>query len=133
MDLHQRHQRNAGTGEPEQMASPFLPASEAAILPLSGLSQDYGEFVGLMAQLDKEVGLFTSNMAKLNDNLPIHAGLATLWEEQAKALEREVCNVATKPEPTRKFPIAPKGDYSDHINAESTDVGDNVSDRLVFI
>jgi hypothetical protein len=60
-------------------SSEKIPATAAA------LSADYAQIAKLFAQLDQQVGTFTSNMDDIIQKAPAFAGLTTLWEEQAKA------------------------------------------------
>ena len=105
------------------------------------LSRDYAEVAGLMAQFDKQVGSFVDDMSKLNGSAPEQAGLAALWDEQAKSIRSEL---RAQIDPTTLQAKKPKGKQSGttttrHARGQDDDASDaeegadDKNDPLVFI
>jgi hypothetical protein len=99
----------------------------AATVPIAdALSADYAQIAKLFAQLDQQVGTFTSNMDGIIQKAPALAGLTTLWEEQAKAASIDAT-------PTR--PLAPHQEAADDADTAIMmgDEGENKNDPLIFL
>jgi hypothetical protein len=139
MSSEHQHQSNNLRGLHDATMSAALAPQVPSANSVAALSRDYAELSGLMAQLDREVGSFTRNMEKLNDNVPQHAGLTTLWEEQAKSLRRDM-REATERVPSNVLSTAAKRrsqddtkNGSDRSDAAYGDDAHNKNDKLVFI
>jgi hypothetical protein len=94
----------------------------------TALSADYAQISTLFAQLDQQVGAFTSSMDNVIDKAPAMDGLTTLWEEQAKV-------ASTDATPTTLGAQAPDdADTTDNDTAMLLgDEAENVNDPLVFL
>jgi hypothetical protein len=93
----------------------------------TALSADYAQIAKLFAQLDQQVGTFTSNMDNIIQQAPAMDGLTTLWEEQAKL-------ASTSTNPTTLG--AQKEDDADTDNDTAMLLGDeaeNTNDPLIFL
>lgn len=134
------HQKGDFSEEQEELESPApLPTISSTAGMIAGLSRDYEELARLMVQLDKEVGSFTSNMTKLNNSIPEHAGLTALWEEQAKVLRgeirdaRETGSIRKLPANSRQQKKNDKDNAGERNDAPHTGDSHNKNDKLVFI
>jgi hypothetical protein len=91
------------------------------------LSADYAQIAKLFAQLDQQVGAFTSNMDAVIQQAPAMDGLTTLWTEQAKTASADAT-------PTTLG--AQKEDDADTDNDTAMLLGDeaeNINDPLIFL
>jgi hypothetical protein len=63
------------------------------------LANDYKHLTSLMTTFEAEIGSFTNGMRKINNNSRDIAGLARLWDEQAKTIQRDVqeCQIKSYP------------------------------------
>ena len=107
-----------------EMSSEQIPVAATATTE-TALSADYAQIAKLFAQLDQQVGTFTSNMDAIIQKAPTMDGLTTLWEEQAKA-------ASTNAIPTT---IGAPQEAVDDADTDMLlgDEGENTNDPLVFL
>jgi hypothetical protein len=116
----------AHRSDADMSSSEKIPVAAA---PVDTLSADYAQIAKLFAQLDQQVGTFTSNMDGIIQKAPEIAGLTTLWEEQAKA-------ASTNATPTTLGAPQEAADDADTDNDTAMLLGDeaeNKNDPLIFL
>jgi hypothetical protein len=113
------HRSDADMSSSEQIPVAATATATAA------LSADYTQIAKLFAQLDQQVGTFTSNMDTIIQQAPAMDGLTALWEEQAK-----VAATDTTPKPMG----AQQQDDTDNDTAMVLgDEAENTNDPLIFL
>jgi hypothetical protein len=112
---------------PEQIPTVAATATATATAT-AALSADYAQIAKLFAQLDQQVGTFTSNMDNIIQTAPAMDGLTTLWEEQAKAASTNATSTTLG---------APQADADSTDNNDIAmllgDDAENTTDPLVFL
>jgi hypothetical protein len=94
----------------------------------TALSADYAQIAKLFAQLDQQVGAFTSNMDTIIQQAPAMDGLTTLWQEQAKVESTDANPTSLGAETTDD------ADSTDNDTAMLLgDEAENKNDPLIFL
>jgi hypothetical protein len=101
-------------------------AATASATTTTALSADYAQISKLFAQLDQQVGTFTSNMDGFIQKAPALAGLTTLWEEQAKTASTDT-TITTPQE------AANDADTDNDTAMLLGDEAENKNDPLIFL